>query len=75
MRALKWLNLRPAQQGATTMSKKQTRQNRGARTGGHDRTTTATTEAKEQTQTPVSSATMHSTPEVSHKRSRKFGHN
>ncbi|MBX7464621.1 hypothetical protein AB0C89_02915 [Streptomyces sp. NPDC048491] len=58
------------------MSKKQTRQNRGARTGGHDRTTTATTtEAKEQTQIPTSSATMHSTPEISHKRSRKFGHN
>ncbi|MFE9119975.1 hypothetical protein [Streptomyces sp. NPDC007172] len=56
------------------MSKKQTRQNRGARTGGHDRTAT-TAEAKEQTQSPVSSATMHSTPEVSHKRSRKFGHN
>ncbi|MGW8330730.1 hypothetical protein ACWGLE_22895 [Streptomyces sp. NPDC055897] len=58
------------------MSKKQTRQNRGARTGGHDRTATTTTaEVKEQAQTATVSGAMHSTPEVSHKQPRKFGHN
>ncbi|RCH70216.1 hypothetical protein DT019_01565 [Streptomyces sp. SDr-06] len=66
------LNLRSAHQGATTMSKKQTRQNRGARTGGHDRSTTS--EVKEQT-TAATSQAAHPTPEVSHKQPRKFGHN
>ncbi|AYG84542.1 hypothetical protein DWB77_06756 [Streptomyces hundungensis] len=58
------------------MSKKQTRQNRGARTGGHDRS--ATPEATEQTKTstaPTTSQAAHPAPEVSHKRSPKFGHN
>uniref|UniRef100_A0AAU2VE34 Uncharacterized protein n=1 Tax=Streptomyces sp. NBC_00003 TaxID=2903608 RepID=A0AAU2VE34_9ACTN len=54
------------------MSKKQTRQNRGARTGGHDRSTTS--EVKEQA-TPTTPETTRSTPEVSHKQPRKFGHN
>ncbi|MFF4183473.1 hypothetical protein ACFYZ9_09805 [Streptomyces sp. NPDC001691] len=54
------------------MSKKQTRQNRGARTGGHDRSTTS--EVKEQT-TAATSQAAHPTPEVSHKQPRKFGHN
>ncbi|GAA2432662.1 hypothetical protein ACFPFX_28440 [Streptomyces mauvecolor] len=55
------------------MSKKQTRQNRGARTGGHDRSTTS--EVKEQVKTPTAPETTHSTPEASHKQPRKFGHN
>ncbi|WP_392671476.1 hypothetical protein [Streptomyces sp. LN785] len=57
------------------MSKKQTRQNRGARTGGHERS--AATEAKEQTQTPSVPDALHaiSEPTVSHKKQRKFGHN
>ncbi|WP_406447969.1 hypothetical protein OG782_03840 [Streptomyces sp. NBC_00876] len=57
------------------MGKKQSRQNRGARTGGHEHSVAA--EAKEQT------ATAPDTPDavkaigeqVSHKRERKFGHN
>ncbi|MFG2718963.1 hypothetical protein ACGFW5_11845 [Streptomyces sp. NPDC048416] len=55
------------------MSKKQSRQNRGARTGGHERSTT--TEVDEQTKTPLPSERMHPAPEASHKHPRKFGHN
>ncbi|MFB7371370.1 hypothetical protein ACFC0D_16155 [Streptomyces sp. NPDC056222] len=54
------------------MGKKQTRVNRGARTGGHEHRTEAT--AKEQT------PAVRETPrpiieQVSHKKERKFGHN
>ncbi|MEV5940002.1 hypothetical protein [Streptomyces sp. NPDC051994] len=55
------------------MGKKQTRQNRGARTGGHERSTT--TEVREQTQSVTPHDTGRPTPEVSHKQPRKFGHN
>lgn len=56
------------------MSKKQTRQNRGARTGGHERSATA--ETKEPTRSPAAQDVVRPAPqEVSHKRERKFGHN
>ncbi|MFJ8386548.1 hypothetical protein ACIQ9Q_18855 [Streptomyces sp. NPDC094438] len=56
------------------MGKKQTRQNRGARTGGHERA--ATSEVKEQAKAPtVHDTEQHPTPEVSHKQPKKFGHN
>ncbi|WP_405998471.1 hypothetical protein [Streptomyces sp. NBC_00829] len=56
------------------MSKKQSRQNRGARTGGHERSTPA--ETKEQAQTPAAHDPVRSIAEqVSHKKQRKFGHN
>lgn len=58
------------------MGKKQSRQNRGARTGGQDRTVAA--ESKEQTGTSPSSSSDVAkaiTEQVSHKRERKFGHN
>ncbi|MET9359565.1 hypothetical protein ABZX93_01440 [Streptomyces sp. NPDC006632] len=55
------------------MSKKQTRQNRGARTGGHDRS--ATPETSEQPKTPGTPERSLPTPEVAHKHPRKFGHN
>ncbi|MEV6393927.1 hypothetical protein AB0M39_03955 [Streptomyces sp. NPDC051907] len=57
------------------MGKKQSRQNRGARTGGHERSTP--TESKEQqTQASAPHDPMRSISEVaSHKKQRKFGHN
>ncbi|MCD9194670.1 hypothetical protein [Streptomyces albireticuli] len=55
------------------MGKKQTRQNRGARTGGHEHRATA--ETKEQPKAPVTREVKPSTPEVAHKQPRKFGHN
>nr|WP_202466827.1 hypothetical protein [Streptomyces sp. SID4951] len=60
--------------GGTTVGKKQSRQNRGARTGGHERSAAA--EAKEKAkastpQEPEQSMTKH----VAHKAQRKFGHN
>ncbi|MFI6683926.1 hypothetical protein [Streptomyces sp. NPDC050485] len=55
------------------MGKKQTRQNRGARTGGHERI--ATSEVKEQAKPPTVHEPERPTPEVSHKQPRKFGHN
>ncbi|MFJ8752382.1 hypothetical protein ACIREO_24060 [Streptomyces sp. NPDC102441] len=57
------------------MSKKQSRQNRGARTGGHERSAAAA-ETKEQTQTATTPDAVRAIGEtVSHKRERKFGHN
>ncbi|MEU3374224.1 hypothetical protein ACFYM2_10395 [Streptomyces sp. NPDC006711] len=56
------------------MSKKQTRQNRGARTGGHDRGAT-TTDAAEQAKNPAQPERTHPLSEASHKQPRKFGHN
>ncbi|MEU4350214.1 hypothetical protein [Streptomyces sp. NPDC023838] len=56
------------------MGKKQTRQNRGARTGGHDHGVTA--ETKEPTRSPAGQDAARPAPqEVSHKQPRKFGHN
>ncbi|MET9644478.1 hypothetical protein ACFZB6_23355 [Streptomyces syringium] len=56
------------------MGKKQTRQNRGARTGGHDHG--ATTDTKKQEKTSAAQETGRPTPEqVAHKQPRKFGHN
>lgn len=60
--------------GGAIVSKKQSRQNRGARTGGHERSTPA--ETKEQAQTPAAHDPVRSISEqVSHKKQRKFGHN
>ncbi|MFD9795387.1 hypothetical protein ACFWXK_31060 [Streptomyces sp. NPDC059070] len=56
------------------MGKKQTRQNRGARTGGHDRSTTSETKAPMQAP-PVQDVVRPAPQEVSHKQPRKFGHN
>ncbi|MFF8915001.1 hypothetical protein ACF08M_17210 [Streptomyces sp. NPDC015032] len=56
------------------MGKKQSRQNRGARTGGHERS--AAPETKEQKQQPVDPNPVHSISEqVSHRKQRRFGHN
>ncbi|MFF2503301.1 hypothetical protein ACFVTY_07990 [Streptomyces sp. NPDC058067] len=58
------------------MGKKQSRQNRGARTGGHDRGVTAEhkqppTKATEPSDEPARRISEH----VSHKKPHKFGHN
>ncbi|MFJ9419596.1 MULTISPECIES: hypothetical protein [unclassified Streptomyces] len=56
------------------MGKKQTRQNRGARTGGHERS--AATEAKGQTKaTAPHEAEPPLSKHVAQKQLRKFGHN
>ncbi|MET7856757.1 hypothetical protein ABZS81_05940 [Streptomyces sp. NPDC005318] len=57
------------------VSKKQSRQNRGARTGGHERS--AAVETKEQQPQPTAAPdTVRSIQEpVAHKKQRKFGHN
>ncbi|MEU9112315.1 hypothetical protein AB0D04_11080 [Streptomyces sp. NPDC048483] len=57
------------------MGKKQSRQNRGARTGGHEYSAAAT-EAKGQTKVSTPQETEHPiSKHVAHKRERKFGHN
>lgn len=57
------------------MSKKQSRQNRGARSGGHERSA-VTAETKEQTPTATTPDAARAIGEtVSHKKERKFGHN
>ncbi|MFC9794020.1 hypothetical protein [Streptomyces sp. NPDC057695] len=56
------------------MGKKQTRTNRGARTGGHEPRTGATT--KEQASAvPRSETSMPLVEHSSHRKERKFGHN
>lgn len=55
------------------MGKKQSRQNRGARSGGHERS--AATETKEQGAAPAPDAVKAISEQVSHRRERKFGHN
>ncbi|NUK02567.1 hypothetical protein HRW23_29355 [Streptomyces lunaelactis] len=56
------------------MGKKQSRQNRGARTGGNERSTAV--EATEQAKASAAHETVHPISEpVSHKKQRKFGHN
>ncbi|MCX5384090.1 hypothetical protein [Streptomyces sp. NBC_00083] len=57
------------------MSKKQTRQNRGARTGGHDRSANPETNEQPKTSSPDAPERAHPMSEVSHKHPRKFGHN
>ncbi|MET7516835.1 hypothetical protein ABZS88_25750 [Streptomyces sp. NPDC005480] len=63
------------------MSKKQSRHNRGARSGGHEHDRTAAAE-KKPTQEPIKKATDPSEEPArrisehhSHKQPRKFGHN
>ncbi|MEE1752129.1 hypothetical protein [Streptomyces sp. SP18CS02] len=56
------------------VGKKQTRQNRGARTGGHERSAAA--EAKEQAKSSAAAGTVHPAAEqVAHRQQRRFGHN
>ncbi|MEU8706634.1 hypothetical protein [Streptomyces sp. NPDC048565] len=56
------------------MSKKQSRQNRGARSGGHERSAAA--ETKEQMPTSTTPDAVRAIGETaSHKKDRKFGHN
>uniref|UniRef100_A0AAU3GKC4 Uncharacterized protein n=1 Tax=Streptomyces sp. NBC_01401 TaxID=2903854 RepID=A0AAU3GKC4_9ACTN len=56
------------------MSKKQGRQNRGDRSGGHERSAPA--ETKEQTPTSTTPDALRAIGQtVSHKKERKFGHN
>ncbi|MEU9761306.1 hypothetical protein [Streptomyces sp. NPDC047985] len=56
------------------MGKKQSRQNRGARSGGHERS--ATPETKEKTQpTPTGDTVRSISEQVSHRKQRRFGHN
>ncbi|MFB7915280.1 hypothetical protein [Streptomyces sp. NPDC056061] len=59
------------------MGKKQSRQNRGARTGGHERSAPPeTTEKTEKTQQPSTQDPVRSISEqVSHRKQRRFGHN
>ncbi|MFE1172841.1 hypothetical protein [Streptomyces sp. NPDC058773] len=56
------------------MGKKQSRQNRGARTGGHERG--AATEAKKtKASAPQQPEEQSMSKHVAHKAQRKFGHN
>ncbi|MER6120933.1 hypothetical protein [Streptomyces sp. A0642] len=56
------------------MGKKQSRQNRGSRAGGHERSAAA--EIKEQPgAAPAPESVKAISEQVSHKRERKFGHN
>ncbi|MBT2443784.1 hypothetical protein J7E93_27535 [Streptomyces sp. ISL-36] len=56
------------------MGKKQTRVNRGARSGGHEQKTTVT--AKEQAGTSAVGETPRPlVQQVAHKKERRFGHN
>ncbi|MEU8679022.1 hypothetical protein [Streptomyces sp. NPDC048560] len=57
------------------MSKKQSRQNRGARTGGHERSATEETKAQKPAQAATSDTVRAIGESVSHKKERKFGHN
>lgn len=59
--------------GGAIVGKKQSRQNRGARTGGHDRSTTA--ESKQQEQASASHEESPIAKPESHRQPRKFGHN
>ncbi|MFJ2708960.1 hypothetical protein ACIO3R_38045 [Streptomyces sp. NPDC087428] len=57
------------------MGKKQSRHNRGARSGGHEQSAT-TAEPKEQTSAaPEPEGVKAISEHVSHRRERKFGHN
>ncbi|MFF9344479.1 MULTISPECIES: hypothetical protein [unclassified Streptomyces] len=56
------------------MGKKQTRVNKGARTGGHEQRETASAKEKGGT-TAASEAPRSVIEQPSHRRERKFGHN
>ncbi|MFI2264106.1 hypothetical protein OHU45_35720 [Streptomyces tubercidicus] len=56
------------------MGKKQSRQNRGARTGGHERSAVAEAKSKAKESAPQESE-QPMTKHVAHKAQRKFGHN
>ncbi|MFI8521138.1 hypothetical protein ACIGEZ_25460 [Streptomyces sp. NPDC085481] len=55
------------------MGKKQTRVNKGARTGGHEHRTEAT--PKESTRSAMSEAPRPAIDVPAHRKERKFGHN
>lgn len=55
------------------MGKKQTRVNKGARTGGHEHR--ATSESKTSTQSGMPEAPRPAIDVPSHRKERKFGHN
>ncbi|MGA4877061.1 hypothetical protein NCG97_35155 [Streptomyces lydicamycinicus] len=56
------------------MGKKQSRQNRGARTGGHEHGTVAEAKGKTKSSAPQAPEQPMS-KHVAHKAQRKFGHN
>ncbi|MEU7698234.1 hypothetical protein ACF064_03010 [Streptomyces sp. NPDC015492] len=56
------------------MGRKQTRTNRGARTGGHEHRTGATTKEKTST-APERETSMPLVEHAAHRKERKFGHN
>ncbi|WP_318211940.1 MULTISPECIES: hypothetical protein [unclassified Streptomyces] len=56
------------------MGKKQTRTNRGARTGGHEHRTEATTK-EGPSAAPKTETSMPLVEHASHRKERKFGHN
>ena len=56
------------------MGKKQTRTNRGARTGGHEHRTDAVAKEKS-APAPTREAPMPLVEHASHRKERKFGHN
>ncbi|MFC9699335.1 hypothetical protein ACFTWD_01355 [Streptomyces sp. NPDC056943] len=58
--------------GGTIVGKKQTRTNRGARTGGHEHRTEA---AAKETAAPTREPQMPVVEHASHRKERKFGHN
>ncbi|MEU2117356.1 hypothetical protein ABZ567_17245 [Streptomyces sp. NPDC016459] len=56
------------------MGKKQTRTNRGARTGGHEHRTDAAAKEKS-AETPTRGTSMPLVEHASHRKEPKFGHN
>ncbi|MFE0701697.1 hypothetical protein [Streptomyces sp. NPDC058872] len=56
------------------VGKKQTRTNRGARTGGHEHRSDATAKEKG-APTPARESSMPLVEHASHRKERKFGHN
>ncbi|MFC9594533.1 hypothetical protein [Streptomyces sp. NPDC056944] len=56
------------------MGKKQTRTNRGARTGGHEHRAEAAAKEKS-APAPMREASMPLVEHASHRKERKFGHN
>ncbi len=57
------------------MGKKQTRVNRGARTGGHEHRTATTAETKEQAKASARPERERPIPEPAQRKQPKFGHN
>ncbi|MFE2561221.1 hypothetical protein ACFXGT_35470 [Streptomyces sp. NPDC059352] len=60
--------------GGTIVGKKQTRTNRGARTGGHEQRTEAAAKEKSAA-TPTREPQMPVVEHSAHRKERKFGHN